>query len=154
MFPRYLRANHLRLPTEALVSSRLSGRRLMILSHDPRSANHRTMMGRGSEHRARGFQEDVDLGIGADADPEALGQTWVAHQPDQDLAVLERMVDLAGGGPAGEPEEVGLALGDVVFQRPDGLDHPAAGREDPGSRLGEIVLVLERGRAADEAQGV
>ena len=51
------------------------------------------------EHR----QEPVDLGVGPDADPQPLGISGIAHQPNQDLVSLSRWkVSRAGGPPVAQ----------------------------------------------------
>src|SRR6185312_7223720 len=42
-------------------------------------------------------EEVVLIVIRADADPQALGIAGIGHQPDQNLAVLERLEGLWGG---------------------------------------------------------
>ncbi len=47
----------------------------------------------------QGIEEAVDLLVGADADPQALGIAGIGHQADQDLAVLELLERRRAGGP-------------------------------------------------------
>src|SRR5262245_1174400 len=84
---------------------------------------------------SQGFEQPVDLRVGSDADSQPFLITRVAHQPDQDLAVLEFLEGLAGRRAAGGPDEVGLARGDLMAQGPERPGEPAPGRQDLRSGL-------------------
>jgi hypothetical protein len=94
-----------------------------------------------SDQDAERLQQLVDLGVGADGDPQAVGESGVVHQADEDLPLLERLINRGGGRTADAPDEVGLALGEVIAQVAKGVGQTASGREDLGAGLTRRVIM-------------
>ena len=75
------------------------------LAHDlggPSGVAQGMALGRKRSEESRGQsppRQAVDLGVGAHADPQALGIALVAHEPDQDPMFLELLECLRAGGP-------------------------------------------------------
>src|SRR5271165_1061664 len=115
-------------------------------------ATGRREKGRGSMQLRQNLEQPVDLGVGADADAETCRIARIAHQADENPALLELLEGLPGGGAPCRPDEVGLAVRYSVTEVAQSCGQPAAGGQDQGASLAQIVLVLERGGARRQAE--
>src|SRR5271166_3213268 len=110
--------------------------------------------GRGSIQFGQDLEQPVDLAVGADADAETCRIARIAHQANENPALLELLESLPGGRASRRPDEVGLAVRYSIAQVAQGCRQPAAGGHDFGASQAQIILVLERGSARRQAEGV
>src|SRR5208337_1406293 len=110
--------------------------------------------GRGSFQFGQDLEQPVDLAVGADADAETCRIARIAHQANQNPALLELLESLPGGRASRRPDEIGLAVRYSVAEVAQSCRQPAAGGQDLGASQTQIVLVLERGGARQQAEGV
>src|SRR5271157_6174061 len=110
--------------------------------------------GRGSIQFGQDLEQPVDLAVGADADAETCRIARIAHQANENPALLELLESLPGGRASGRPDEVGLAVRYSVAEVAQGCRQPTAGGQDLGASHAQMLLVLERGGARHQAEGV
>ena len=103
------------------------------------------------EAPSEGGEEGVDLGVGADGDPQAIPPASVMHEPNEDPLGLERLVDRAvRSRRVGAPDEVRLALLDLEAEVGKRPGEPGPGGEDRGPVGAEPVSVADgRGGRCD-----